>query len=164
MGILRIEIPRFVISQGEKKNLRAALRQAGQDVAKTARALVRNAGGSGAYHNGHYASAVGEPPASLSGELARSITARTWSRGGELGVTVKDSVYYAKFLETGAEGGGPGSHNTKANPKRKTRKVVRGKRVLEPRPFISRALDAKRSDIDERLKVAVLADIEFKKE
>ncbi len=162
--ILKIEIPKFVLTQGDQKNLRVALRISGAEVVATARALVRNAGGSGAYHNGHYASAVGEPPASLTGELSRSIKSKAWTKSGVIGVTISDTVYYAKFLETGAEGGGPQRRNTRANKRKGTSKVVNSKRILQPRPFISTALDSKRDAIDARVRDAVVADLELKED
>jgi hypothetical protein len=44
-----------------------------------------------------------QPPASWTGQLAGSISTRVF-RGGD-GVLIRDTAYYARFLETGAKGG-----------------------------------------------------------
>lgn len=155
-----------------KKRLKALLRKAGGEVAAVARALIRRSAGGGreyrgggggkyrgGYRPGHYtASAPGQPPVSVSGTLANSIRVRPF-RSGE-GVAVRESAFYALFLQAGAKGGG-----------RKGRggNRVRGKagtssgRVLLPRPSLTTALEQRQASIAERIKASVIGDIEFRR-
>jgi hypothetical protein len=70
----------------------------------------------------------------MSGQLASGMTSRVFSHRGEMGFSVRDRTFYAKFLETGAKG--------------------RGKRILDPRPFVSIAFDAKLDEIAQKIEAA----------
>lgn len=170
MSILKVTIPEAALLF-EKKNLRKALKESAQSVAKEARALTRNAGGSGRVYatprtmvkGYHQASAPGEPPASLTGLLSRSI--KTSIKGDR--VRVFDTAFYSKFLETGAQGGGgtnqkggKGTKNTRAK-KNQPKPAPSTVRVLEPRTFISRALDDQKATIEKKLIEAIEKDIEL---
>lgn len=143
----------------DRKSLRKALRQAGQEVANFARAAIRGGGGKG---KDHKVSEPGQPPANLSGTLARSIKVRLL-RGD--GVRIVDTAPYALSLEVGAVGSGSDSR-TRVHRKRTWEERVAAsdtKRRLLPRPFLSTALDQQENSISDRIRQAVLDGIEFKK-
>ena len=161
--MLKIDVPDAYLLF-DKNNLRKAIRESAKLVANQARALTRNAGGSGRAYSTprhvargvHYASASGEPPAALTGALSRSIS---YSVRGDR-ARVYDTQFYSKFLEVGAQGGAPGKRNSRARkgqpkPKPATR------RVLEPRPFISRALLDNEEAIKNKLESAIASDMKF---
>lgn len=151
--------PRSAIVVLDKKRLRQIMRRAGAEVAASARRMLRrSAGGGRFYHTAmgrHQASAPGEAPASLTGQLARSIRVRV-SRSA-LSVEIKATMYYALFLEHGAQGGGGRRKNRNKRGKPSTR------RVLQPRPFLTTALAAAQNSLAERIKAAILQDIEFRR-
>jgi hypothetical protein len=170
---LSIHVPQYVIVF-EKKRLKAVLRRAGAEVASIARSKIKNAagggvmyrgpGGSAAKYRGGYipgayqASSPNQAPVSVTGTLARSIKVRPFQSGE--GVAIRDGMFYALFLEKGAKGGG-----------RKSRGGVRvrGKggigtvRVLQPRPFLTTALESRQNSIASRIQEAVLQDIKFRR-
>jgi hypothetical protein len=165
---LVINVPSgFVLSYG-KKNLRTVMRRAGAEVAAAARALLRASNGGGRYyavrHNGglelHQASAPGQPPASMTGQLASSIRVKV-NRTGD-GVSVKEGQFYGKFLETGARGGGPARRNRRVRQAGLTTIFPVGTRILAPRPYLSAALEQKEAGIAADIQASVLQDIEFK--
>lgn len=151
-GTLEIVIEPHAFYQ-DKKMFRLSLRQAGQKVAATARQLVRSGSRSGLKYGPRAASAPGEPPASRTGQLARSIKVKV-GRSGE-SVSVRDTAFYALFLEGGAKGGGKeGTRNKKGR--------AATRRVLEPRPFLSTALRQDEADISVRLYDALANGISFR--
>jgi hypothetical protein len=75
----------------------------------------------------------GRPPAQQTGELRRSIRAVRKRRDG-LSYKV-EAEFYARFLELGADG--------------------KGRRRLEPRPFLTAALRARATQVEARIVVAV---------
>jgi hypothetical protein len=105
MALLKITVPPGWTIVAGKQQLRNVMAAAGNEVAATARAMIR-AG------SRRRASQPGEPPRSVSGKLARSIRARPWKDGD--GVTIRASAFYALFLSLGAKGGG-GDTNNRAN-------------------------------------------------
>lgn len=168
-GLVNLQI---TISNGAelfygKKHLKALMRKVGGEIAALARALVRRSSGTGRtyrgsggsryrpYKPGHYqASSPGQPPVSVTGQLAQSIKVRPF-RSGE-GVAIRDTMFYALFLEKGAQGGGrKGGLRGKAG--------ARTGRVLLPRPFLTAALDQREASISTRVKAAVMQDIEFRR-
>ena len=175
MAGLKITVPTYALVY-EKKLLKKTLQSAGAEVAAVARALIRRSQGGGRKYGKHTASAPGQPPASLSGELAASIKVRPW-RSGE-GVTIRDTQFYALFLEAGARGGG-GNTRDKANillagEKNWRGKVLRTKnrmkksaisqtRVLAPRPFLTAALEQRQQSISDRVRAAIIDDVKFKR-
>jgi hypothetical protein len=104
---LEITIPPQVALDLDARRVRAVLRSAGSEIAALAGRKVRQSAGTGKTYYGkggkHRASLPGQPPASWTGQLANSISARVF-RGGD-GVLIRDSSFYARFLETGARGG-----------------------------------------------------------
>ena len=143
----------------DKAELKKALRRAGNEIAAEARSIIRKGVGSGRPYrlpasakgrgakSGRYtASAPGQPPVSVTGTLARSIRVRPLKSGD--GVAVRDTAFYALFLEAGARGGGRikgtrGKHGTATA------------RVLSPRPFLTLALKRRQSGLSGRLEAAV---------
>lgn len=84
-------------------------------------------------------SSPGNQPGKQTGALQKSIKVYVF-RSGE-GVAVRARKFYSRFLEQGAKGP--------------------GKRVLEPRPFMSAALTARSASINDRLKESVEAGIKL---
>lgn len=161
----------------DKKLLRATLRGAGNEVASLARSLVRKSAGSGNQYGRHRASAPGQPPASLSGVLARSIKVRVYRSGD--GVSIRDTAFYAKMLEAGAHGGGGNTRNRanilQAGEKNRRGRVLRGKnrmkrsavsktRLLEPRPFLTTALAMRQASIGVRIVTSVNQGLKFERQ
>jgi hypothetical protein len=124
----------------DKKELRKALRKVGNDLKKTAKALIL-APKSGIHYGKHVASLPGEAPASLTGALSNSMKVSV--KKDTLKVT--DTSFYALMLEAGAHGGGRAKGGKSG---KSTRKYVRGNntrvattdREVAPRPFLSEAL------------------------
>jgi hypothetical protein len=145
--------PGYAIVAG-KKQLRAVLRAAGNEVARNARALIRSGGKK-------RVSLPGQPPVSRSGNLARSIKLRP-SRDGER-ITIKDVAYYALFVEKGAKGG-VGSGRKGAKGKANRRGATIGQRILAPHPFMQPALDkAVGNGLTDRIERAVVSGLAFQK-
>ncbi|MFC0407921.1 hypothetical protein [Roseomonas elaeocarpi] len=165
---LVIIAPSYQFTYG-KKNLRKVMRAAGAEVAQTARTLIRSSpasgrtyrgiGGSAQYRGGYkagayQASAPGEAPANVTGTLLRSIKVRPFKSGQ--GVAIRDAAFYALFLQAGATGGGRKAQDGKR---------VRGKagtdtgRSLEPRPFLTAALEQRRASLGERIENSLHNDI-----
>src|ERR1700733_12957022 len=85
----------------DKRDLTKALRQIGKELKTDTKAMIL-AGGSGKQYGAHRASAPGEAPANLSGQLAASLKVSV--RGTTLKLT--DTAAYALALEAGEKGGG----------------------------------------------------------
>lgn len=147
-----------------KKNRRKTFRRAGAEVLAEARSEIRKASGGGRIYRGsgghryrpykpgrYQASAAGEPPVNVTGTLARSGKVYPF-RDGE-GVAVRFRAFYAKFLEGGAKGGGRGKKF------RNKRSGTGSVRVLEKRPFVTRALEQRRASLVPRLKAAMESDL-----
>ncbi len=159
----------------DKRHVRRVIRAAGAEVKAVARKLVsqqgsgrlyRGPGGSAAKYRGGYkkgsyrASAPGQPPARVTGTLARDFVVRVF-RSGE-GVAIRDTAFYALFLEAGAQGGG--RHFRSGNGKRHYRRGGSGigkMRVLAPRPFLTRALEQRGPTIGPRIQQALAEGVKF---
>lgn len=162
---IRVSAPSYRFVYG-KRELRKTLRQAGQEVAQTARRLIRESPASGrtyygtggaayrgGYRKGRYtASAPGEAPRSVTGTLLRSIKVRPFRSGD--GVAIRDAAFYALFLQAGAVGGG-------RKKGIKGRKGADTGRRLDPRPFLTTALALRQGNLTPRLEAAVQRDIQF---
>lgn len=164
---LQIEIPQKYRLAFDKKLTRKTLRAAASEIAAVARRKVRRAVGTGRVYYGkggrHVASAPGEPPVSWSGDLANSIKVRPLKTGD--GMLIKDTEFYSLFLEVGARGGvssGIKGVKGRRNPRKKGASPV-GSRVLEPRPFLSAALEERQASIGSRVKAAILQDVQFRR-
>lgn len=154
----------------DKKELRRVLRQAGQEVAAAARSMIRSSSGGGRYYGrrqagaiiGYEASAPGTPPASRTGALAGSIHVKATRRGD--GVSIRADEYYGKFLETGAVGGGPGRRNRVRRDRGVRRVTPTSIRILQPRPYLTAALEERRASIEQRLRAAIVDGVQFVRE
>jgi hypothetical protein len=156
MALINYTVPSYSLVY-DRKLLRTTLRQAGAEIARIDRALLKRAG-TGRKHGNHRASAPGMPSSAASGVLARSIKVKV-SRSGE-SVRVIESLFYALFLEAGARGGGRqrkggGSSRTK-------RGAVQTKRVLAPRPSLSIAFKQVEGTLQSRIIAALNGSIAFK--
>jgi hypothetical protein len=160
----------------DKKMLRATMRAAGSEVAAQARVLVSRSGGSGRLYRGRKSSSPGEAPVRLSGLLSRSFKVRVFKSGE--GVAIRDTAFYAKFLETGAQGGGGDTHNQAnillAGEKGRFGRILRGKsrmkktainqsRVLLPRPYLTTALGMREASIRARVAASLNNGLKFER-
>ncbi len=186
---IAVRVPSYALTL-DKKLMRGILRKAGAEVAAVARASIKGSarggrlyygpGGSagpyrGGYTPGRYtASTPGSSPARVTGNLERKIKVLPFKSGD--GVAVRDTAFYALFLQAGAKGGGGnrsagnllpaggkfrggkirGAARLKASAISKTR-------VLVPRPFLTSALQARESSIAGRIQAAVVDGVEFKR-
>jgi hypothetical protein len=151
----------------DKRELAKVMRSAGNDVrSKTARLIAASQGTGKTYFGpaGRYrASAPGQPPVRVSGDLRGSLRTYVFKSGE--GFAVRARAFYALFLEVGAHGGGnPGSH---ARINRRTGRRMRAKgvytsRVLEPRPFLDRVMTEQASELDRRVRLALTNALTWK--
>jgi uncharacterized protein (AIM24 family) len=161
----------------DKRKLKAVMRAAGAEVAAVARKLIRSSAGGGrlyygtggAQYRGGYrklryqASGAGSAPVRVTGTLLGSIKAYPYPSGE--GVAIRDTKFYALFLEGGAKGG-VGSRKKDVKGKRNTyqRKkllAVAGVRVLAPRPFLSTALESREASLGARIGASIEGDLKF---
>ena len=171
---LNVSVPFALRLTLDKRGKLAVLRKAGNEVASKARSLIRRAQGGGRtyyggggskwrpkFHGKYQASAPGQPPVNVTGTLAKSIKVRPFPSGD--GVAVRDSAFYALFLEAGASGGqGSGRKGVKGKRNKRSGKV--GSRVLAPRPFLSAALSgADERALGARIEEALLRGIALRK-
>lgn len=155
----------------DKRALKRALMQAGREVAKDARRLIRTSPASGRLYRGpggsakyrgagpglHRASSPNQAPASDSGTLLRSIGVKPFQSGE--GVRITDSAFYALFLEAGARGGG---RLGPRGAKRRGKAGISKTRVLEPRPFLTTSLQSREQSLGPRLLRAMAGGISLK--
>lgn len=156
-GKIEIVVPSYAFTY-DKAALRKTMRAAGAEVASVARALIRRA----------TQSVPGGPPMNRKGALAASLKVRP-TRDGE-GVTVRDTAFYALFLEAGAHGGGGSTvaaNMLPAGPKRGKARMkasaVNKARVLLPHPFLSTAIEMRETSIADRVRAAVLDGVKFQR-
>ena len=170
---LKIAVPPYAFTI-DKKLLRATLRRAGAEVAAVARrkittavgggVIYRGPGGSAAKYRGGYtpgkyqASAPGQPPVSVTGSLAKSIKVRPFKSGE--GVAIRDTQFYALFLEKGAKGGG---RKSVGGTRVRGKSGIAAARVLAPRPFLQTALAERETSIAQRVKEAILQGVKFQR-
>lgn len=162
----------------DKKHVRRVLRAAGNEVAARARRIASGGGsgriyygtggGSSARQKGGYhkfrwaASLPGNAPAKVTGTLTKSFKVTVF-RDGE-GVSIKNLMFYARFLEVGAEGGGRRWSKTSVG-----RKYAKGKsnigtvRKLLPRPFLTRALAIGSNSLPGRIGEAIMKGTKFRR-
>jgi len=145
-----LKVPKYALEPAFKKELKKVMRQAGQEIAADARALIRSG-------NKKLVSQSGQPPISKTGKLANSI--KLTSKGNGLKVVISDTAPYALFLEAGATGGG----NRTKRAGRSKRGAATTQRVLEPRPFISVAAESNRSSLERRIAEALNKGVDLKK-
>ena len=163
MITLQVKVTSAGLIKFTPAQLRKLMRQVGNQVAASARSKIRKAVGGGRvyYTEGsagsgkrYQASQPGQAPGSVSGNLAASIKVYPYKSGE--GVAVRSRMFYALFLEQGAQGGGGGKGNRNKRGKASTT------RRLLPRPFLSTALAEQASGLGKRIFDAVVNDIAFK--
>lgn len=156
----------------DKKFLRQTMRTAGAEVAATARNLIRTSagggrtyrgpGGSAAKYRGGYqkgayqASAAGSAPRSVTRTLERSIRVSAFKSGE--GVAIRDSAFYALFLEAGAKGGG---RRGTAGAKVRGKGGIGKARVLLARPFLSAALVQRQGTLGPRVQASLKSGVKL---
>ncbi len=100
----------------------------------------------------------------LSGLLSRSFKVSVFKSGE--GVTIRDTAFYAKFLETGAQGGG-GNTKSRANigpsGRRMKKSAVNQTRVLLPRPYLTTALAMREASIAARVAASLNSGLKFER-
>lgn len=162
----------------DKRQLRAAMRAIGQEVAARARQigsgsgtgrLYYGPGGSAAKYRGGYvkgrymASAPGQGPARVTGSLIRSIFVVPFANGE--GVVIRSSKFYDLFLEKGAKGGGRRfSAATGSRVYRRGAGATGKSRVLLPRPLLTQAVADRAPTIGPRLREALLSGLKFERQ
>jgi hypothetical protein len=164
MAALKLKITSWGEIALDKKELRALMRSAGNDVKKkTAQLISRTAGGGRSYSYGT-ASAPGEPPIARTGALKGSLRVYTYKEGA--GFAVRERQFYSLFLEAGAHGGGnPGKRATarqRADGRRHRARGVYNVRVLEPRPHLDRVIEQEQAKLDERVRKAFTEGLTWK--
>ena len=140
----------------EKKRLKKIMRAAGGEVASVARALIRRKMAE-RRKGGITGSTPGEPPAVRTGALLRGITVRPYKSGE--GVAIRDRQFYALFLEEGAKGGGRQGGKGVRNKRGKAMTA----RILQPRPFLSTALESRQESVGQRIRDSIVQDIAFRR-
>jgi hypothetical protein len=165
----------------DKRQLKAVMRAAGNDVrSKTAKLINQSSGagrtyaggGGGSRYRGAYvnhpytASAAGDAPVRVSGTLRQSLKTYPFKSGE--GFAVRARIYYALFLEVGAFGGSPGKSRQRVRGKlsrsvRSQRAKARGeRREMEPRPFLDRVMAQEQAAIDRRVHAALTNALTWK--
>lgn len=170
MSDLKLTVTSWGTVALDKRELRALMRAAGNDVkSKTARLINKSQGGGRSYFGpaGRYtASSPGAPPVRVSGDLRSSL--RTYPFKSGEGFAVRARAPYATPLEAGAFGGAPGSskrreHRKLSAPIRKARAKSRGEgREMEPRPFLDLVMTREAPDLDRRVRKALEGALTWK--
>jgi HK97 gp10 family phage protein len=157
----------YVDDKDLRKQVKKVLRQAGREVSRAAARLVEDTVGAGRQYGSHIASAPGQAPAELSGNLASSFSVAS---GRGLSVTVTDGAHYALFLEEGSVGGGapPGVKFSKGDKGKRNTKTKDGdiiaatNRKQDPRPFLTVALENMEDDLRRRVVEAIEQNVNLK--
>ena len=125
-----------------KRDIKKALRKGAGLVAREAKREIIQTAGTGITRGKHTASSPGQPPANLSGELARDLKAKS---GKGLSAVVSDTAWYALALEKSSKGGG--GRKGQRNRRRRGQVETQTPRVQEARPFLEPALEHERDAI-----------------
>ncbi len=169
MSSLKLAITSWAEVALDKRQLKALMRSAGGDIAAKDRRLISASSGSGrvyrggggaayrgAYRKGPYrASAAGDPPVQVSGNLRKSVRVYPFPDGN--GFAVRERQFYALFLETGAQGGGnPGKRASasRAQQRRHRARSAYTARVLAPRPHLDRVMKIEAPSLTNRVRKA----------
>lgn len=155
MSHLKLKVTSWGEIHLDKKELRALMRAAGNDVKRKTAALIARTGGGGRTYRlpggkSYVASAPGEPPVMLSGALRTSLRTYVYQDGD--GFAVRERQFYSLFLEAGARGGG--NRRQRAATRRQRRARVASMRVLLPRPHLDKVIEDEKPNIDRRVRKA----------
>lgn len=184
---------RVVVKAGrlelDKRKLKSVIRSAGREVKARTEVLLASGAGGGRHYGGvsaspyrpkhgpYNASAAGQVPVKVSGQIAGSIVVRVFKSGE--GVAIRSNKFYAKFLETGARNGGgsrkSGNLLMAGEMSKDGRRILRGRnrlkksatltgRILAPRPFLTTALEQVQGTLATRIGAAINDGIKFKRE
>jgi hypothetical protein len=158
----------------DKRELKALMRSAGNDVAVKTRRLIGQTTGTGRYYaggggsayrgsyraEGYYASAPGAPPVQVTGTLRGSLRVYPYATGN--GFAVRERAFYSLFLEAGAHGGGNphgGRPGAAARARARARRHrARGRyqaRVLAPRPHLDVVMADEQPVLEKRVRLAL---------
>lgn len=158
----------------DKRKLKSVMRSAGAEIRARTRAMLSNSSGAGRVYkglsgtpwrpklylkNGYRASAPGQPPVKVDGELEKSIVVRVFKSGE--GVAIRNVKFYSLFLEAGAKGGAGNRKGGKG--KRNKRGGLSSSRVLLPRPALSVALEQAEASLSDRIGAAINDGLTFKR-
>lgn len=152
MSTLQLKITSWGQVELDKRELRALMRSAGNEVKrKTASLISQTAGAGRIYRGGRYrASAPGNPPIMLSGRLRGSLRVYSYKDGA--GFAVRERQFYALFLEAGARGGG----------RRGRGRRQQSRRVLAPRPHLDRVMAQEAPEINRRVRLAFAKGLKWR--
>ena len=96
--LIRVKFDEISYSQFDRRHVRSAMSRAARVMANTLKATVRGRG-AGRVYGRHTASAPGQPPARMTGNLVRSMKGRASRRGYALAVSA--IAPHAAMLELG---------------------------------------------------------------
>lgn len=150
---LRVKVTSAGLVVNSKRNLRAVMRKAGAEVAAAARAKIGGGKGPSLPGQAPNAKNKGHDPKY---SLKRSIKVSVFKNGE--GVAVRARAFYAVMLEGGAKGGGG-----RVKGRRNKRGKVSTQRMLLPRPFLTTALSERTGSLGQRIRDAIVNDIEFRR-
>lgn len=163
MSTVELKINHWGQVKLDKKEVRALLRSAANEVkTKTARLINQKAGGGRRYSPGYRASAPGKPPVRRSGALRRSLKVYTYKSGD--GFSVREREFYSLFLMAGGRGGGRQKGGAAKRRHRRGMKQApfKGQRVLLPRPHLDLVMKREAPEIDRRIRRALLEGLKWK--
>jgi hypothetical protein len=151
---LKLQVKSWGVFAYDQRAQKALLRGAANDIASKTRRLIGKRSGGGRFYRRagttYQASAPGEPPVMVSGTLKGSLKSYIYKDGS--GFAVRERAFYSLFLETGAQGGRPGSRATTASARRQRRKQApTSARVLEPRPSLDVVMEQEEKNLEKRL-------------
>jgi hypothetical protein len=144
----------------DKALIRKILVQGGREIIAKAKSLIGKKVRKG---KRHVTSVAGQPPNSLSGMLAKSLKVKIRRDGDR--VSIFDAIYYSKFLEVGATGGGgpKGSKNLKRSHRRGAGPGIPvTNRKMLPHPFLSTAANDVMPNLSRQIKEALAKGIDLK--
>jgi hypothetical protein len=155
----------------DKREVKALMRAAGNDIrSQTARLLNKASGtgrvyrgmGGGKYRGGDpsgrgdRASSPGQPAVRVTNTLRGSLKTYVYPSGE--GFAVRERAFYGLFLETGAHGGGPGTKRGR----RAAQGQGQGTRVLEPRPALEAVMARSTAALNARVEKALRSGLKWK--
>ncbi len=149
----------------DRRDIRAALRRAGGEVAALTRSL-RSAGGGGRTYTQDgktwTASAPGQPPARVSGTLAHAPRGQLTASGLTVRVFDAAAAFYGRFVEFGAKGvGRPKGGQPRSAGRGRRRGVGNPAHIIAPRPSLTLALGQREGSIATRLRSALEGGVAF---
>jgi hypothetical protein len=169
MSALKLTITSWGQVALDKRQIKALIRAAGNDIrTQTSRLLNKSSGGGRVYRGmgggryrggykpgmGYRASSPGEAAVKVTNTLRSSLKVFVYPSGE--GFAVRERAFYALFLEAGARGGGPGT--------KRSRRASHGSgaRVLEPRPALETVMARSAKALNDRVQKGMLEGMTWK--